>query len=99
MANKPITINANKGTSLDTVIKLFNIFVILTPIILIIVNKTIIIVAMTSFIKSPDNAGIAAPKAVANPTAITAQAMRTTIHFKTPTSKPQKSPNACFAYK
>ena len=71
----------------------------LTPIILITVNKTMIIVAMTSFIKSPDSAGIAAPKAVANPTAITAQAMSTTIHLRTPTSNPQKSPKECFAYK
>ena len=99
MANNPMTMNANKGTNLDTVIKLFRILVILTPIILITVNKTMMIVAMTSFIKSPDSAGIAAPKAVANPTAITAQAMSTTIHLRTPTSNPQKSPKECFAYK
>ena len=94
-----MTINANNGTNLDTVIKLFKILVMLTPIILITVNKTMMIVAMTSFIKSPDSAGMAAPKAVANPTAITAQAMSTTIHLRTPTSNPQKSPKECFAYK
>ena len=41
----------------------------------------------------------AAPNAVAKPTAIAAQAITVTIHFRTPTAKAQKSPNACFAYR
>ena len=69
----------------------------LTPNIFTMVSPTIKINEMTSFAKSPLKAGTAAPKAVAKPTAIAAQAITVTIHFKTPTSKAQKSPKACFA--
>ena len=64
-----------------------------------IVKPTININEMTSFAKSPLKAGTAAPNAVAKPTAMAAQAITVTIHLRTPTSNPQKSPNACLAYR
>ena len=89
--------NRVSGTNLEIVIKLLTNFDTLTPNIFTTVRPTIKINEMTSFAKSPLKAGTAAPNAVA--TAIAAHAITVTIHFRTPTSKAQKSPNACFAYR
>ena len=95
----PIAMNKARGTNLEIVIKLLTNFDTLTPKIFTMVRPTIKINEITSFAKSPLNAGTAAPSAVAKPTAMAAQAITVTIHFRTPTSKAQKSPNACFAYR
>ena len=95
----PIAMNRARGTNLEIVIKLLTNFDTLTPKIFTMVRPTIKINEITSFAKSPLNAGTAAPNAVAKPTAMAAQAITVTIHFRTPTSKAQKSPNACFAYR
>ena len=94
-----MAINRARGTSLEMVIKLLTNLDTLTPKIFTIVRPMIKIPEMTSFAKSLLNAGTAAPSAVAKPTAMAAQAITVTIHLRTPTSKAQKSPNACFAYR
>ena len=99
MKNIPMAINKAKGTSLEIVIKLLTTLETLTPNIFTIVKPMINIKEMTSFAKSLLKAGMAAPSAVAKPTAIAAQAITVTTHLRTPTSKPQKSPSACLAYR
>ena len=88
-----------RGTNLEIVIKLLTNLDTLTPNMFTIVKPTINMKEMTSFAKSPLKTGTAAPNAVAKPTAIAAQAITVTIHLRTPTSNPQKSPNACLAYR
>ena len=84
---------------METVIKSFKRFDVSTPNKFKTVKRMIITEAIIFLFISPPNIGKAAPKAVAKPTDMVAQAIMITTHFNTPTSKPQKSPRACFAYK